>query len=114
MMCLSAMGRFLRSHSLSRHVSRRVCCDDRAAIEPRADPDVQPPGARRKARPACESLGFLGRVRKRKAGWSPGALPDADRALVGERRKGCSHVGTAEAFSPLGWREVIAEPHLQF
>src|SRR5215475_4168742 len=110
--CLSAMRRLPSLSQLGRvgvYVRRYLS----AAIERSADADVYtlafgtPMHARENA---------FGRVERRDesvAGGAPGALPDADGALVLEQRERCRDRAAGKSMSALRRREMVADPGLQ-
>src|SRR5215831_11033548 len=106
-MCLSAMASPARCRSPG-WIGSHPSDDLRAAIEPRADPDVQTLAGGIAPRRGREAVSLLGRGREGEAGRAPGALPDAVRSGTVEKLQARSDRRTGEAAAALHGREVTA------
>src|SRR6266705_4012008 len=111
-MFLSAMASSRGSSLLSRRFGGRAR-DFRAVIEPRAEEDVQTRAAFVATRHRGEPLRLQRRSRERKAGRTPGALPDAVRAGAIHAVETGGDGGAREPPSALERRIMVAEHRLQ-
>src|SRR6202521_3479571 len=112
-MYFSAMIPLLRAASSVSRIERSMDVDLSAAIEPRANADVQGPQSRVAPDKLDEPVCLRRRRSERKTGRSPGTLPDAVRACFVETRERGGDIGAGETAAALNRREIIADPRLQ-
>src|SRR5437588_8867305 len=104
LMCLSGVTMcrmFLSAMTVSSADRSLLRGDLRPAIEPCTNADVQTPALGMLARERRELVGLLFRLGKRKAGRTPRALPDPERALRFEVAQNRRDIGATETFAAL-------------